>query len=179
MDSSYAIKKGVALAFAFSALSSTATVAAEATAPRAVPMSMAEMAGVTFDEADRDNSGFIDAAEAEALDIDIFDYDVNNDGIVDHDEWARAPERAMEPGPGRAPADMAGVTFEEADLDDSGFIDATEAKELGLDVVEYDVNFNGVIDRTEWERAPEEATEPGRDAGPERGLKQDTERRRY
>lgn len=153
------LKKGTVLAFALSAVAAPALAADDDT---------------SFTEVDRNGDGFVDAIEAQDLDLDVSRYDTNDDGVIERAEWQGPLERAGDadvvdrPGAdtresgARPAADVAGLSFEDADLDGSGFIDGPEAQELDLDVVQYDINHNGIIDRVEWERAPGRATEPER-----------------
>lgn len=169
--------KGAIFAFALSTVSTIAWAGGASSQTReqvAEVQPASEVAGVSFREADLDDSGFIGATEANEL-------DTNDNGVIDSTEWQRAPQQAQagEPEPTdppsaetgaresgarmQSPADVAGASFEEADVDGSEAIEASEAKEFGLDVGPYDANQNGVIDETEWERAPEQATEPDRE----------------
>lgn len=169
------LKNGAVFAFALSTVSGVAWAAGTETGAR--DADVRDDLRVSFEEADVDGSGIIDANEAKALDLDVARFDINYDGMIEKDEWERGPSEAAEaaaagqPAAGtdveeraqmRSAADEAGVSFEEADLDGSGFVDGPEAKELGLDVLDFDSNYDGIIDRDEWARAPEQATERDR-----------------
>ena len=182
-DDSMLLRKGAIFAFALSTVCTVAWAGGASSQTRgqvAGVQRTSEVAGVSFHEANLDDRGFIDATEAKELDLDV-QHEANDNGAIDRTEWQRAPQQAQagepeptdppsaetgarEPGaPMQSAADAAGVSFQEADVDDSDAIDDSEAKELGLDVVRYDTNQNGVIDESEWERAPGQATEPDRE----------------
>ena len=152
-------------------------------ADRSGPGEAGAQAYPTFSEVDLNNNSFVDAVEAAKFPgIQIGPADVNYDGRLDRTEWERAFGRVPGPGPAAGQAGNRGtagagvapgregvgqgepvgmLSFEEVDANDNGAIDAQEAARFpGVAIGPADVNYDGRVDRVEWERAFGQA--PGR-----------------
>lgn len=65
------------------------------------------------------------------------------------------------------PAGNGAPSFGEVDKDGNTFVDAEEAKAAGIDIGAADKNYDGRLDRSEWESAAGEA--PGESPSQEKG----------